>query len=226
MCPLEGVSSGDASQLSSSRWNSCFASDSDRTQEQHLPSTPRSLWGGGCHHPRPPDGGSEALGGPHQGAGQAPHQCPAGRREGRPARLSAPHNWELSELGPARVSICRGSAHEYWATSLSGGPGAEVHFPTLCPPGWGHPPGVPEHPQPPAQWCRKLADPLGPLGTFGEASPSPRPGLSWGSCPRAAGINTAFWWLDQGVVWVSTWPQAFPASPCLPQLHVTSPSPF
>lgn len=141
MCPLEGASSGDSSRLSSSRWNTCFASDG--TREQHLPSTPRSLWGSGCHRPRPglllcwatPP---RPWGAHTQGAGQAPHQRPAGRLEGRPAHLSAPHSRALSEQGRARVSVCQGSAHECWATSLSGGPDAEVCFPTLCPPGWGH----------------------------------------------------------------------------------------
>ena len=75
MCPLEGVSSGKSSLLRSSSWNSCFASDSDRNRGQHLPSTPRSLWGRVCH---PLPGVPAVLGRPYQ-ALEGPHPgCQAG----------------------------------------------------------------------------------------------------------------------------------------------------
>lgn len=84
---------------------------------------------------------------------------------------------------------------------------------TLCPPACRGPSRCPAaQPPPQAQECGQLAADLGPLGAIGEGpcqehppahpekpsrlcsglSPVPWPGLSWGSCPRGRGGDTAF----------------------------------
>lgn len=161
-----------------------------------------------------------------QGARQALHQSSAGRLEGRPAHLSTLRSRELSEQGRAHVSVCHGSAHECWATSLLGGPSTEVHFPPSAHLDWGTPQASHSTHSLQPRNAESWQMPWGLWGPSGRPPPAPRPGLSWGSCPWGAGIDTAFQWLDQGVGWMSTWPRSFPAGSCLSQLHITPSSPF
>lgn len=119
------------------------------------------------------------------------------------------------------MSVCHGSAHECWATSLLGGPSTEVHFPPSAHLDWGTRQASHSTHRLQPRSAESWQMPWGLWGPSGRPPPAPRPSLSWVSCPQGAGIDTAFQWLDEGVEWVSTWPRSFPDGPCLPQLHIT-----
>lgn len=195
VCPLEKVDSGSSPLLCSSSGNSCLASDSDRSRGQHLPSTLRSLWGGWSLSPAPL-GSLLCLATPPrpwgahtQDARQALHQRPAGRLEGRPAHLSAPRSQGLSEQGQARMSVCHGSAHECWPTSLLGRPGKEVHCSPSAHLDWA-PARCPRAPTASSPGVRKAGRPSGASGGLQGGLPlALRPGLSWGSCPREQALT-------------------------------------